>query len=370
LFLCLWAYAPAAAAQSAAAPAQLRAEELDDLVERIALYPDVLLKAILPASTFPDQIIDAALLIKTAKEAPLIKEQQWDESVKVIATYPGILKMMFDELAWTMSLGQAYLKQHRDVMEALQRVRAKAKEAGTLESNQHQKVTTETTSNGQTVIVVQPTTAETIYVPDYYGVGAHDDHDEYPLVPLASFGLGMALGAAVASDHVDHYYGPGYWGGGIYWHDDDDFDEWVDQRNERWEDRSDRRSDQQEARQDRGSDRQDFRQDMVEEGKWPAGGTENAAQRREQAQQRQDTRQANRSAVQSTSGGSPFDASTTSRDWGSSGAWSSSRSAQPRSASSSAFQGYNSGSRASAMSSRGAASRGRAGGFGGGGRRR
>ena len=260
----------AAAVDSDDQPVQLlRPWEIEDLVEPIALYPDSILKALLPAATFPDQIVDAGLQIRTAADAALIKDQTWDPSVKVIATYPGVLKMMYEKLDWTSSLGQAFLNQNDEVMQAIQGRRAKAKELGNLKSDEHQSVTTETTDSGTTVIVVQPTDPEVIYVPTTTTVVYEKPVESSTnLTPLVTFGLGMALGAAMADDDDDdhYYYGGGYWGGGYnMWRHPAHYDNWVDHRNDAWNDYNDRANDRQDFRQDRFQDQQQFNQDRVEQ---------------------------------------------------------------------------------------------------------
>ena len=110
-------------------------EQLDKLVARIALYPDPLLAQVLAASTFPDQIPEAA---KWADEhhyltgdelAKAISEDHlsWDPSVQALLPFPSVLEMMASDMKWTRDLGDAFLAQHQDVMDAMQRMRQKAK---------------------------------------------------------------------------------------------------------------------------------------------------------------------------------------------------------------------------------------------------
>jgi len=82
-------------------------EQLDNLLAPIALYPDPLLAQVLLASTFPDQIQDAARWARV--ESPnSIDYRPWDVSVKAVAHYPTVLAMLNDRLDWTTALGQAY----------------------------------------------------------------------------------------------------------------------------------------------------------------------------------------------------------------------------------------------------------------------
>lgn len=263
LLFCFITIPPAAFSQEK--QISFSAKELDKLVEPIALYPDNLIAVMLPASTFPDQIIDATLQIKSEKDANLIAKQTWDDSVKVVSTYPGILKMMYDKMPWTMDLGKAFLAQHREVLDAIQRMRGKAYAEGELQSNEQQVVSTAKAPDGDTVITLEPASHEVIYVP----TDDDDDDNSDALVPLVSFGLGMALGASFDDDDDDHYYYGG-WGGPGYWHNEN-VEHWIDHRNEVWDDYNKRKA-----------DRQEFRQDMVSSGKWSPG-------QGQQAQQRADT---------------------------------------------------------------------------------
>lgn len=333
----------------------LRSWEIEQLVRPVALYPDLLLQNIFAAATFPDQIVDASLFIKSAKDAPLIKDQAWDQSVKIIAAYPGVLRMMSDGLQWTINIGKAVVHQHEEVSRAVQNIRKKAVDSGTLKTSDEQKVSTQTLESGQNVILVEPANPEVVYVPDSSSTSSWTDS---PLVPLATFGVGMALGAAISDDHDDVYYGG--WGGPAYWYDDDHFDKWADNRRAVWEDVNARKW-----------DRQEFRQDMYSQGKLSprTGETVGGSQERPQLesfeqqnrQQAQKQFQQKKSAASSQvnqqkqsarqqAGGSVF------------GGESDARTASFRSGSGGAFENYGSRNSISAMSSRGSGSRALAGG--------
>lgn len=263
--------------------ATLSKSYIGELVEPIALYPDQLLQTILPAATFPDQIVDAGLLIKTADDAKLIRDQSWDNSVKVVATYPGILQMMFKDMIWTSDLGRAFLNQNEELLSAIQLKRAAAKSHGNLKSDTHQVVKTEKTESGQTVIIVQSANPEVIYVPQSSPtVYTQPSAASSVLVPLATFGIGMALGSAMSNNHNDHYYySGGYYGPGPgMWYNNNSYNQWSNNRRAAWEDYNDRAWDKQDHRQDMASSSQEFRQEMIREGKTPV----NQA-RRDQVQQ-------------------------------------------------------------------------------------
>lgn len=128
---------------TAQAPPSYPPDELDKLVTRIALYPDPLLAQVLAAATYPDQIPDAA---KWADEhhylhgddlARAIAEDHlpWDPSVQALLPFPSVLEMMASDMNWTSELGNAFLAQQQDVMDAVQRMRKKAKDYGYLNTN-------------------------------------------------------------------------------------------------------------------------------------------------------------------------------------------------------------------------------------------
>src|SRR5215470_7682112 len=128
----------AAMAQSANPPAAasnqelLKPEELDALVAPIALYPDTLLAEVLMASTYPLEVVQADRWAKENKNLKgdqlkaAVDKQGWDESVKSLVATPSVLSMMSTKLDWTQKLGDAVLAQQPDVMDAVQRLRAKA----------------------------------------------------------------------------------------------------------------------------------------------------------------------------------------------------------------------------------------------------
>src|SRR5262245_2686469 len=129
--------------------AAFTAEELEQIAAPIALYPDSLLAQVLMASTYPLEIVEAARfagehpdLKDTALDAAL-KDKTWDPSVKSLVSFPQVLTMMNEKLDWTQKLGDAFLAQQKDVMNAIQLLRARAHAEGNLASNDKQKVTVE-----------------------------------------------------------------------------------------------------------------------------------------------------------------------------------------------------------------------------------
>jgi len=172
----------------------LSAGELDALVAPIALYPDQLLAKVLIASTYPLEVVEAdrwAASNASLKGSALqnaVAKQSWDDNVKSLTATPTVLKMMSERLDWTQKLGDTFLSQEKDVTDAVQRLRRKAQEHGTLKSTAQQTVSTENVndyqgggegqsaggggevqSNGgqSQVIVIEPTEPNTVYVPYY-----------------------------------------------------------------------------------------------------------------------------------------------------------------------------------------------------------
>jgi len=202
--------------------------------------------------------------------------------------------MLFEKIEWTTDLGQAFLNQPRDVLSAIQTQRYTAKLKGDLESNEQQKVSTTEIPGSGTVIVIQPANPEVIYVPTTTVVSTSSDNynSSSALVPLATFGVGLALGMAINDDDNDYYYGGGG-GGPSYWYGNSNVDKWQDNRRAVWEDHNDRAWDRQDHRQDMSGNRQDFRQDMYEQGKYP-----NQAQRDQNRSQAKQNATNRRSEVQ------------------------------------------------------------------------
>jgi hypothetical protein len=202
----------------AATEAKFDAAHLEQIVAPIALHPDGLLSQILMASTYPLEIVEAArwreknpsLKEKALEDA--LKTQDWDASVKSLCGFPSVLKQMNENLDWTQDLGDAFLGQKAELMEAVQRMRKKALDAGQLKTNDQQKVTQE----GQ-YIVVQSTNPEVIYVPTYsptvvYGGWAYPTYYYPPMYApyppgagFISFTAGVVWGAAI--------FGNCNWGG-------------------------------------------------------------------------------------------------------------------------------------------------------------
>jgi hypothetical protein len=200
---------PALHAQAATDPKPFKVEELDQMLAPIALYPDELLTQVLMASTYPLEVVQAARWRKDAANAKLsgdaltkaLESQDWDPSVKALTQFPDVLQTMSDKLDWTQKLGDAFLAQQADVMDRIQFLRRKADEAGTLKSNQQQKVVKETK-----YIIIEPASPQTVYVPVYqpavvYGTWWYPAYPPYYWsygYPGSAFVSGFFWGAGVA----------------------------------------------------------------------------------------------------------------------------------------------------------------------------
>ncbi|HKY64055.1 MAG TPA: DUF3300 domain-containing protein [bacterium] len=210
LALCLILLPPALRAQSSSG-AKLSMSQLEQLLGPIALYPDPLLAQILPASTYPLEIVDAARIIHGSGDFSKIDSQSWDPSVKAVAHYPSTLKMMNDKLDWTQRLGQAVINQQPDVMQAIQNLRAQAQQQGNLKSTAQQKVSTDSSNK----IEIVPANPEVVYVPTYDPTLVYSTSAVAAVVPLMTFSAGLAMGAWLSTGF--------YWGGntivccGGYW---------------------------------------------------------------------------------------------------------------------------------------------------------
>jgi hypothetical protein len=199
---------PQAPAQAAPTPpyTQQTPEQLQQLVAPIALYPDSLVAQILAASTFPEQVVEADRWVQAHPDlkgealGQAVDPQPWDPSVKALTAFPSVLGNMDKNLSWTSSLGDAYYNQQQDVMDAVQGMRRKAQEAGSLKTTPQLKVTQQ-----DSAIDIEPADPDVVYVPAYdpwlvygYPIVAWPGWYPYPGIwfggPYLSFGLGFGIG--------------------------------------------------------------------------------------------------------------------------------------------------------------------------------
>jgi len=218
-FLVFWVRAADAAPATPAA-----VEQVDQLVAPIALYPDPLVAQVLAAATYPIQIVEADrwmqahARLKGHALAAAVNAEPWDDSVKAMLEFPQVLSMMDENLSWTSSLGEAYVRDSQSVMSAIQQMRARAERAGNLESNPQENVT----NQGQ-VIVIEPADPEVVYVPDYdpwlvYGEPLVLYPDWTPIPGLFIGGPGIYFGIGIPVWGFGGYgWGWNHWGAD--WHD-------------------------------------------------------------------------------------------------------------------------------------------------------
>lgn len=191
----------------------LKQEELDQLLAPIALYPDSLVSQILMACTYPLEVVEASRWAKQNKltgdaMGKALEAQTWDASVKSLVNFPQVLEMLNEKLDMTIKIGDAFIGQQKQVLDTVQSLRAKAKAAGNLESNEQQKVEVQQQGATQT-IVIQQTNPDVIYVPTYnptvvYGTWPYPSYPPYYYYPpgysagaaAISFGVGVACGLA------------------------------------------------------------------------------------------------------------------------------------------------------------------------------
>ncbi len=215
-------------AMQEAAEANLSASQIDELVSPIALYPDALVAQILAASTYPDQVVAANTWLQAntklndAQRAEQVNSQTWDPSVKALTQFPSVLANMAQNLSWTSALGDAFYNQQKDVMASVQRLRKQAQDAGNLKSSSQQTVKTET-QEGQQVIVIQPANPQVVYVPTYNPTVVYGTPYSPPgystgamvATGVISFGVGMAVGAAMSNSWGWNSWGCGWHGGTV-----------------------------------------------------------------------------------------------------------------------------------------------------------
>jgi len=337
--------APASARGAAAAA------DIDSLMAPVALYPDQLLAQMLLASANPSMVgaLNEWLHSQTLKGTQLqdaASSSGFGDSYAALVLFPDVVQWMAGRPEWMTQVGSAFANNRTAVFDSIQRLRAKAKAAGTLKTTAQQQVETKTTSSGQQVIVIEPANPQIVYVPQYnpttvYAptsttvvVEKHDDNDAAAAAAGAVIGFtaGIAIGAAFDNHY---YYGPYGWGGGGYMYNDawDDYydaredarDDWQDHREDMYENRSDRAEDARENRNERASSTQQQRTERRDN---------TQQQRTERQQNRPDTAAATTNSAESrgfSRDGSGVDRSGTKSDaFSSYGSGKSERSASQR----------------------------------------
>jgi len=223
VFLIFLLLAPqAVVAQTESKEKPFKQEELDQLLAPIALYTDSLLAQIFMASTYPLEVVQAGRWTKENQNlkgdvlTAALEKQDWDPSVKSLVNFPQVLSMMNEKLDWTQKLGDTFLAQQKEVMDTVQKLRAKAEAQGNLKTTDQQKVVVEKETQ---TIIIESANPQVVYVPTYnptvvYGTWWYPAYPPYYYYPpgyaagaaFISFGVGVAVGAAW-----------GYAWGGCHW---------------------------------------------------------------------------------------------------------------------------------------------------------
>ena len=202
------------------------AQELDQLLSPIALYPDALLAQITTASTNPQEILDVTnwLAKNPGLTGPQLtdaaQKQGYDPAFLALVTFPTVLQMMADHIDDYAAIGQAVTADQAGVAASIQRLRSQAYAAGSLRSNEQQKVEVQQAAN-QPIYVIQPANPNVVYVPQYNPTVVYVAPSTSTVVAtsLITFGIGIGIYALVASNQPWGWGGWGWgWGGrGIYY---------------------------------------------------------------------------------------------------------------------------------------------------------
>jgi Protein of unknown function (DUF3300) len=362
-------------AASSAAPSS---ETLDRLLAPIALYPDQLLAQILLCAANPGKF--AALQewmashqgVKGTELQDAAMKSGFETSFVALVLFPDVVAAMAGNMEWTTQVGQAFAADRSSVFDSIQRLRAKAKTAGTLKTTPQQEVETRTTSSGGSVIVIEPTNPQVVYVPQYNPTTVYTQPTTSTVVVkeessssdavaagLIGFTAGIAIGAAIDNDY---YYGPyGWHGGGAYMYNDA-WDDWYDEREDAREDWQDHREDLADERGERAENAGEQRTERAETRQ------ENRPETQAQRAERQQTRQQNhpeaqaaaeqrRAEGQSATGQTRSTPTASQESRGYSRGSGQTTTTQRSGTKSDAFSGYSSGKSERAASSRGQSSR-------------
>ena len=206
----------------------LTPDQLDGLVAPIALYPDPLLSQILVASTYPLELVQAWQWLQRnpSLTGPALtqaaQQQNWDPSIQALVVFPDLVKRLNQDITWTTDLGNAFLAQQPDVMDAVQKMRQNAEQAGKLASSPQQRVNN-TTEDGRPIIGIQPADPAMMYLPNYdpgyiWGPSLYYPYANWyypPFIGGAYFGFGLGIPMGL-------YFGGGWggwggWGWGMGW---------------------------------------------------------------------------------------------------------------------------------------------------------
>jgi hypothetical protein len=218
------AYPNQAPQQQAQAPV-LTPQDLSNLVAPIALYPDMLLSQVLAASTYPLELVQAEQWMQAnpALRGPALvdaaKQQNWDPSVQALVAFPDVLSRLASNIQWTTALGNAFLAQQADVMDAIQQLRAEARANGRLADTEQERVVVDQ-QNGQSAIEIQPANPQVVYAPVYNPayVWGPPVYGAYPVIayPPIGYGIYYAVGTFLGA-LFSGLLAFGGWGWGLSW---------------------------------------------------------------------------------------------------------------------------------------------------------
>jgi hypothetical protein len=203
--------------------------ELANLVAPIALYPDGLLGQVLVACTYPDEVVEAQWFLqqnRNLRGAELMeaaRQQNWDPSVQVLVAFPDVVALLNRDLRWTTELGNAFLGEQSEVMNAVQDLRAEAQGNGQLASTPELSVSTEIQGD-RSSIEIQPAEPQAMFVPNYdpSAVWGSPAEGNYPALPYAEGSGFESLVGTVANlagllPGLPGLLGPSSWGWAINW---------------------------------------------------------------------------------------------------------------------------------------------------------
>lgn len=211
-------------------PSYTRSEaDLTNLVAPVALYPDGLLGQVLVASTYPDEVVEAQWWLEAngnLSGAPLVEEarrQNWDPSVQLLVAFPDVVALLNQDIRWTTELGNAFLEQQADVMNAVQDLRAQARGNGQLANNAQYSVNAEMRGD-RSAIEIEPADPQRMFVPNYdpaavWGPPAEGAYPELPYAEgadLASL-VGTVANVAGLLPTFAGFLGPNSWGWALNW---------------------------------------------------------------------------------------------------------------------------------------------------------
>ena len=186
-------------------------QELDQLLAPVALYPDSLLAQITTASTNPQEILDVSNWLQQnpglqgAALTDAAERQGFDSAFVALVLFPDVINMMAEHVDDFAAIGEAFTADQGSVSASIQRLRAQAYAAGTLQTNQQQTVQVQQV-NAQPVYVIQPANPQIVYVPIY---NPETIYYRSPSPVYVTYGPPISINILVASTRP---WGWGGWG--------------------------------------------------------------------------------------------------------------------------------------------------------------